>query len=106
VHFKFVSPLHDAIERKDAAVFLESAELIATAMEMDPSSLPNYDVGGALRDALAGVGNKTKNIRPLEQVQQINQANAEQAAAEEEAELAKTAGGAMASMATAQSKVA
>lgn len=106
VHFKFVSPLHDAIERKDAAVFLESAELIATAMEMDPSALPNYDVGGALRDALTGVGNKTKNIRSLDQVQRINQANAEQAQAEEEAELAKTTGSAMASMATAQSKVA
>jgi hypothetical protein len=105
-HFKFVSPLHDAIERKDAATFLESSELIAAAMEMDPSSIAHYDVGESLRDALVGIGVKAKNLRPTEAVKRIIEANAEQAEAEESAELAKTAGGALASVATAQSKAA
>jgi hypothetical protein len=104
VHFKFVSPLHDAIERKEASVFLESSELIAAAMEMDPSAMAHFDVGMSLRGALEGIGVSTKNIRPLDDVKAINQANAEQAQMEEAAELAKTGGSAMASMATAQQK--
>ena len=106
VHFRFVSPLHDAIERKDAAIFLESAELIATAIEMDSSALAHYDTGEALRDALEGIGVAAKNIRSRDEVANIQRANAEQAEMEEMAEVAKTAGGAAASFATAESKVA
>ena len=106
VHFRFTSPLHDAIERKEASTFLESSELIATAMEMDPSATAHYDVGGALRSALEGIGVQARHIRPEKVVKQIIAANAEQAAAEEQAEVAKTQGAALREVVTAESKVA
>jgi len=106
VHFRFTSPLHEAIERKEAAVFMESAELIATAMEMDPSAVAHYDVGSSLRDALQGINVREKNLRPEKTVQQIMAANAEQAALEEGAEVAKTGAAAVRELATAESKVA
>lgn len=106
VHFHFTSPLHDAIERKEASTFLESSELIRTALEMDAGSVVHYDTGSALRAALEGVGVSARHIRSLEDVAEIQAANAEQARLEQEAEVAKTAGSAAASFATAESKVA
>ena len=106
VHFRFTSPLHDAIERKEASTFVESSELIALAIQMDPSSLAHYDVGQSLRDALQGIGVSEKNIRPQEVATQIIRANAEQAQLEEGAEVAKTGASAMRELATAEAKAA
>ena len=106
VHFKFVSPLHDAIERKEASTFIESAELISTAMDMDNSAIAHYDVGLSLRAALEGIGVKARHLRPLDTVRQIVAENAAQAQAEEQAEIAKTSAAAIRELATAESKVA
>ena len=106
VQFKFISPLHDAIERKEAAIFMESSELIRTAMEMDPNSLAQLDVGSQLRGALEGIGVDHRHMRTEEQVESINKANAEMAKQQEEAELAKTNAGTIAGVATAVDKVA
>jgi hypothetical protein len=90
VHFKFVSPLHDAIERKNASVFMETSELLAQAMQIDPTAVYNVDMTGTLRDALEGIGLPAKNLVPLDQVNaQIEEAN-QMAQAQEEAELART----------------
>ena len=106
IHFKFVSPLHDAIERKDASLFLESADLIERAMQLDPSAGAHLDSGSQLRAALEGIGVEARHLRSEDQVEAIMKANAEAARAEQEAELAKTAGAATREFATAQSKVA
>ncbi len=104
VHFKFESPLHEAIERKEATTFLESSELIATAMEMDPSAITVLDVGSQIRSALEGIGVATKHLRSQDAVKAINAENAEQARAEEQAEIAKTGAGAIRELATAEQK--
>ena len=101
VHFRFVSPLHDAIERKDAAVFMESSELIATAIQMDPTSVAHMDVGGALRDALSGIGLKEERLRSEKEVAAMIAEAEEMAQAQETAELADTAGSAAASFSKA-----
>lgn len=106
VRFKFVSPLHDAIERKEASTFMESSELIRLAVEMDPSSLSTMNVGSQLRAALEGIGVSHVHLRTPEEVEKINAANAEMARLQEQAELAKEAGGAAREFATAESKVA
>ncbi len=106
IHFKFISPLHDAIERKDASIFVESSELIALAMELDPSAGALIDSGAQLRTALEGIGVEARHMRSEGEVAAIAAANAEQARAEEEMELAKTAGAATREFATAESKVA
>lgn len=94
VHFRFISPLHEAIERKNASEFLESADLIQRAMELDPTAGMHMDIGSALRSALEGVGLEQRHIRSEDDVEKmIAQAQALQQA-QQEAELAATAGGA------------
>ena len=94
VHFKFVSPLHEAIERKDASVFLESADLIERAMQMDPTAVAHMDVGMTLRDALQGVGLREERLRSEDEVEDLVEQAQQMAQAAEVAQVAETAGGA------------
>jgi hypothetical protein len=103
-HFKFTSPLHDAIERREASTFLESADLIERALAIDPSAPVRYNSGEALADALHGIGVKARHVRSKQEVEQILAAHAEQAQAEEQVELAK--GGAQAARDMAQANAA
>ena len=89
IHFKFVSPLHDAIERKEASVFLESADLLERAMAFEPSAGSHLDMGLQLRDSLEAIGVDARHMRTLKEVEAINRAAAEQAEAEENMEMAK-----------------
>ena len=102
VHFKFVSPLHDAIERKNAAIFMETADLLERAAPLDPTAMFNVDLGGTLRDALAGVGLPAKNMVPLDQVEARVAEAEEVAAAEQEMEIAAKGGAAARDLAQAQ----
>jgi hypothetical protein len=104
IHFRFTSPLHDAIERKEAATFYESADLIARAMELDPSAGAQYDTSSALKAALEGIGVEARHIRTETQVRSILSSNAQQAEAEQSVELAK--GGAQAVRDAAQASQA
>jgi hypothetical protein len=106
VHFRFISPLHDAIERKEASTFMEASELIRIALEMDPSALAHYDSGMALRSALEGIGVNATHLRSERQAQEIISANAEQAAAEEQAAIARDEGAALREVAQAQKHMA
>lgn len=56
VEFKFVSPLQENEDRKNAQVYLESKQLLAMAAEADPSLTAMVDGRQALRDALQGAG--------------------------------------------------
>jgi hypothetical protein len=94
VKFKFVSPLHDAIERKEAATFLESGDIIERAMALDPNAGVVMNTTSALTAALNGIGVEARHLRSEDEIAEIMQANAEQARMEEEMEMAK--GGAQA----------
>lgn len=63
ITFRFESPLHDAIERMDAEIFVESTELITAAMELDENAGAVLDVVKTLRGALKGIGQKEENLR-------------------------------------------
>ena len=104
IHFKFISPLHDAIERKEAATFYESADLIERAMALDPSAGVQMNTGTALAAALEGIGVEAQHLRTDDEIAEILAANAEQARNEEAVELAK--GGAQAIRDTAQAEQA
>ena len=106
VHFKFISPLHDAIERKEASNFREASELILTALETDPSALAYYDTGLALRTALEGIGVQPKHLRSEEAAREIIAQNARQAAMEEQAAVARDAGAATREFAQAEKHLA
>ncbi len=102
VHFRFISPLHEAIERKNASEFLESADLIQRAMELDPTAGAHMDIGSSLRAALEGVGLEQRHIRSQDDVDaMIAKAQAMQEA-QAEAELAATAGSAAKSFSEAE----
>ena len=94
VHFRFISPLHEAIERKHAAEFLESADLIERAMALEPTAGATFDVGSSLRAALEGIGLEQRHMRSEEEVDEIVAAQQAAAQAQAEAELAATAAGA------------
>lgn len=102
VRFKFISPLHDAIERKEASTFLEAAELSRVALELDPNVLANWDTSSALRAALEGIGVEARHLRSEQEVKEILAANAQQAAMEEQAAIAKDAATAEREFASAQ----
>ncbi len=106
VHFKFVSPLHDAIERKNASVFMESADLIERAMALDPSALSHMDIGMSLRDALKGIGLKEDRLRSVEDAQALVDEAEAAIKAQQTAEIAKTTGAAAKDLARAESEVA
>lgn len=89
IHFKFVSPLHDAIERKEASTFLESGDIIERAMALDPNAGVIMNTNSALRAALNGIGLEARHLRTEDEVAEIMAANAEQARMEEQVELAK-----------------
>ncbi len=108
VHFRFTSPLHDAMDRKEASTFMESAELIRIALEMDPSgtALAHYDSSQALRSALEGIGVQAKHIRSEQVANQIITENARQAAAEEQAAIMRDEGAAAREFAAAEKNLA
>lgn len=94
VRWKFISPLHDAIERKDAGAFVESQQLIRSALELDPTSAYVVDVNAALRDALVGVGAPMRWQRDQDVVDQMSQQA--QQSAQEQAALQQVQQGALA----------
>ena len=106
IHFKFVSPLHDAIERKNASVFMETAGLLEQAMALDPTAVYNVDITGTFRDALEGVGLPAKNMVPLAEVEKKVAEAQQQAQMQQEAELARTGAEAARDMGQAEASMA
>ena len=101
VHFKFISPLHEAIERKEASVFMEAADLMERGIQIDPTVLAHWDAGMSIRDALSGIGLKEERLRSLEQVDELIEQAESMVDAQQTAELAKTTGAAAKDLAKA-----
>lgn len=92
VHFKFVSPLHDAIERKHASEYMEAMDLMQRGLEIEPSSLFAMDVGSALRAALEGIGLQERHIRSQDEIDALVAEAQERARIQEAAATAAQAG--------------
>ena len=113
IGFTFESPLHDAIEQQKGQLWLEGQQMLATAIQVDPSiaNIVNGKVG--FRDVLDGIGWPGKWLRNEVDVDQIEagqraqaQAQALLGAIEQGAAAAKDLGAAHASVASAQPAVA
>ncbi len=61
--FQFESPLHDAIDRKKGAQFIEAKQLLDQAIEMDPTTAAELDARVAFRDALEGMATPAEWLR-------------------------------------------
>ena len=75
IKFSFASPLQQAQNRANSQAFMESANLLKIAAEMDPSSRHILDVQTAARDALEGAQAPATWFNSIEQVQQAAQAD-------------------------------
>lgn len=98
IDFKFTSPLHDAIERDKAATFVETAELIKLASELDPAAMARVDITTALKDALEGIRAPADWNRTDDEIKQIIEEHRQQAEAMRTAEIAEQAGNAVESI--------
>lgn len=71
IRFTFESPLHQAIEKQKGQIFLQSGQLVAQAVQLDPSAQFVVDAVTALRDALEGIGMPATWIRDEQEAQAI-----------------------------------
>jgi len=79
VKFSFSSPLQKAQNRANSQAFMESANLLKIALELDPSVRHIVDVETAARDALEGAQAPATWFNSKEDVAQIRQQEAQQA---------------------------
>jgi hypothetical protein len=99
ISFQFESPMREAVERVKGQRFVETKDLIAAAMELDPSTGYVVDAAAAVRDALEGIGSPAKWRRSKEEVVEMQARDAQAAQlqqmlemAQQGADVAKTAG--------------
>lgn len=71
IDFKFESPLQEAIDRQKSEKFVDAANLLATAVQIDPASAVNLDIHSSFRDALEGAGVPAEWITDEGQVEEI-----------------------------------
>ena len=71
IRFTFESPLHQAIEKQKGQIFLQGGQMIAQAVQLDPSAQFVVDAVTALRDALEGLGMPAPWIRDAQEAQAI-----------------------------------
>src|SRR5690606_30514061 len=71
IEFKFESPLHDAVEREKGQRFLEAKEMIAAAVEADPSTAYVVDANIALREVLDAIKTPASWIRTESQAGEL-----------------------------------
>lgn len=106
IEFKFVSPLRDAVEKQKGEIFLQGAQLVSTAVSLDPSAGTVVDAAEALRDSLEGIGYEAKWMRSREDAKAINDSEAQQAAAQQLLDAMGQAGAAAKDFGAAQAAVA
>lgn len=92
IEWKFISPLHDAVDREESITFQETAALLAQAAELDPSAAAMVDVRTALHDALDGIKSPAKWRRTEDEVKRIMEEQRQAAAIQQAAEVAEQAG--------------
>lgn len=71
VRFTFESPIQAAQTRANSQAFLQSSQLLAAAMQLDPNTRFDFDVRQANRDAIEGTGAPANWIRPKEQADKL-----------------------------------
>jgi hypothetical protein len=76
IRFQFESPLQAANERAKTQAFMEASQLLAQAVQLDPTTKHDLDVNKAFREALVGVA-PADWVVPEEEAQKAKQAERE-----------------------------
>ena len=74
IRFEFDSPLQSSVKRANAQAFLESAQLLATAAQLDPNAVHVFNARQAVRDALDGAGAPSDWMNTEEEAAAITEA--------------------------------
>lgn len=105
VRFTFESPLQAAQTRANSQAFMQTAQLLSTAAQIDPMVVHDVDIDRAFRDAAEGAGAPAAWFKDEQEAMQAKQAAAQQQAEQAQAaqqmamlqqgaEAAESAGGA------------
>jgi hypothetical protein len=86
VRWSFESPLQQATERAKSTAFLQTAELLKTAVSFDPNTIHDTDISKAYRDAVTGTGAPADWTVPEEQAKKAKAQAAEADAAKSQME--------------------
>lgn len=86
IRFSFESPLQAAQSRANSQAFLQSAQILATAAQLDPNVVHVFDADQATRDAIEGTGAPANWLIPKEQADATKQQAAQEQADKAEAE--------------------
>jgi hypothetical protein len=89
ISFQFESPMREAVERVKGQRFMETKDLIATAMELDPAAGYVIDPVKAVRDALEGMKSPAKWRRTREEIEMMRARDTERAETQELLETAQ-----------------
>lgn len=88
VQFTFESPLRDALEKVKVGKFLEAQQVLAAAVQLDPSTAHLIDGRKAARDVLGAVA-PAEWLRTEDEVEQLSAAEQEAAQIAQAAQLAQ-----------------
>jgi Bacteriophage head to tail connecting protein len=99
VRFQFESPLQSATERAKANAFLQAGQLLAAAMQLDPSVRHDIDIDTAFREAVLGSGIPADWLVDEDQAQAAKDAERQAAAQAAAAQQQLAAAGAVADVA-------
>ena len=96
IRFTFHSPLADAYDQADAAIYTDVAQrILVPAAQIDPAQIENADITAATRDAMKAAGWKAKWFKPIEAVEERRQQVQQQMEAQQQMAAAEQMGGAV-----------
>lgn len=84
IRFTFESPLQAAQSRANSQAFMQTAQLLATAAQIDPTVKRDIDVDKAFRDAAEGAGAPADWFIDPDVANQLKQQDAQQAAQQQQ----------------------
>ena len=87
IKFKFKSPLHDAVDRQHAQKYMETKNLLAQAVEMDPDAPYMVDGATALRETLKAIGTPAAWLREESEVKAMSDQRKQQMAQAQQMEM-------------------
>lgn len=75
--FEFETPMKAAAAKAKVQAFQTSGQIVAAAAQLDPSSVSNFDVDKAARDAVGGTGAPADWLRSEDEVKKMKAASAQ-----------------------------
>lgn len=92
IHFRFESPLSDAMGKEKGQKLIEAKAALAQLADIDPSVLQMIDTRTTIRDVLSGISTPTKWIKSEEEMKYIDMQNQEKQHAAEALQLMNQGG--------------